>query len=295
MNLNSALRILQLDYPFSLAELRHAYYKAALRHHPDRNPNDPDSTKRFQEIQTANEYLSEHIGDDEHKTTSADSSYESILRKFIYSATGKSSGDISSIIHNIITKCSTTISDKIFDAIDKKTSVKLYNYISTNADILNINPDIVEYVREIVRSKIENDTVFVINPSLEDLFNASVYKLVFKDETYYVPLWHEEIQYDVDDHSVIIRCVPDLPDHVSIDHHNDINVNISIPMDRILEKKVIPFSLGNNTYDIPTKDLRLRSLQSYTFKEVGIAKIQPYDIYCCKHKADIIVHIALKE
>ena len=70
MNLNKALEILQLNYPFSLSELKKSYYRAALKHHPDRNPNDEGSTKRFQEVQQANEFLSRLVDDNEHTFTS---------------------------------------------------------------------------------------------------------------------------------------------------------------------------------------------------------------------------------
>jgi curved DNA-binding protein len=40
-------------------EIKEAYRKMALKHHPDRNPDDKDATAKFQEINEANEVLSD--------------------------------------------------------------------------------------------------------------------------------------------------------------------------------------------------------------------------------------------
>ena len=102
MDLNKSLSILELNYPFSLSELKSAYYKAALKHHPDRNPKDIGSTQKFQAAAAAYEFLSVMVDDNEHPYTSCDNSYQNILNNFIYYAMGKKSKDLSTIIHQDI-------------------------------------------------------------------------------------------------------------------------------------------------------------------------------------------------
>src|SRR5699024_3427639 len=52
-------KILGLDKGASISEIKKAYRKLARKHHPDLNPNDKDAQAKFQQINEANEVLSD--------------------------------------------------------------------------------------------------------------------------------------------------------------------------------------------------------------------------------------------
>jgi curved DNA-binding protein len=52
-------KILGVDKNASEKEIKNAYRKLARKHHPDLNPNDPEANKKFQQLNEANEVLSD--------------------------------------------------------------------------------------------------------------------------------------------------------------------------------------------------------------------------------------------
>lgn len=52
-------KILGVDKSASQDDIKKAFKKLARKHHPDLNPNDADAKRRFQEINEANEVLSD--------------------------------------------------------------------------------------------------------------------------------------------------------------------------------------------------------------------------------------------
>lgn len=50
--------ILGIDSKSTVIDIRKAYHRLAVLHHPDKNPNDPESTKKFQQISEAYQVLS---------------------------------------------------------------------------------------------------------------------------------------------------------------------------------------------------------------------------------------------
>src|SRR6201988_4262143 len=52
-------KVLGVDKNASAEDIKKAYRKLARKHHPDLNPNDKEAHKKFQQINEANEVLSD--------------------------------------------------------------------------------------------------------------------------------------------------------------------------------------------------------------------------------------------
>ena len=149
-----------------------------------------------------------------------------------------------------------------------------------------------EKVREIIVSKFSDVQIYILNPSINDLFQNNVYKLEIDGKIYFVPLWHSELHFESD---IIVKCNPDLPDNVEIDEDNNLIITERIPISSItsslFKSPIRTIKLGDYSFELPMDQLYLRPFQTYILRKKGISKISETDIYEIEDKADIIFKI----
>jgi hypothetical protein len=313
LTMEISCNLLDIDYTditnLTRDQLKKKYHRMALQHHPDKNGNTAEATKYFQKINEAYHYLYAIVDGNDSKTNSntnnpfvssfhsESGNYIHLLSIFIFSII-KSKDNyrdaISNIIHMIVNGCK-EISFKLFDELDKDHSLELYDFICRYKNILYISDDIITQVRDIIIAKFSNDKIYSLNPSVDDLFENNIYKLIIDEVLYLVPLWHNELYFDAAGHDIIVFCMPDLPENVSIDDQNNIIINITYNLTSdLLEQSYINYELSSKQiFYIPINQLYIRPVQQYIIKGKGISRIIDDDIYNIKHKSDIIFRIKL--
>ena len=309
-----AFEILEIDFThtkyedLSLEYLKKQYRKLALKNHPDKNGNTPESNEKFQKINEAYHYLKREIkhlnyddiehdikGEDDNSDNS--SLYSDILKGFMKTVfEGKYNELLTKIVNDIITAGKRT-SVKLFDDLDKDTAFHIYTFLSNNRSVLHLSQEILEVIREIVVKKYDNVDVYKLNPSINDLLNNNLYKLYVHDELYLVPLWHNESYFDGSGCEIIVICEPELPEGIQIDDDNNIFITKEIYgysdlLNMILLNKSIQITIGEKEYEIPISNLYMKREQYYRIKNEGLSKVNR-DIYDVSEKSDIIVKVVI--
>ena len=299
MDLQEALHIFEIENVSNLSQesLKKKYHKLALQNHPDKNGNTPKSNQHFQRIQDAYEVLKREISilkndndsENAQNMTFQNHGYTAILHLFIDGVLkGKYNEFISNIIKDIVSGCK-EITLKLFEDMNKEQSLCIYNFIIKYKTVLRLTDDIVDKVREILLDKFRDMQIYILNPSINDLFQNNFYKLQIDNKLYFVPLWHNELYFDSD---IIVKCVPELPENIEIDEDNNLVITERISFTfSLLNEKIRAIKVGNHVFEIQMEQLYLRPIQTYVLKKQGISRIFEDDMYKIEEKSDIIIKI----
>jgi len=304
MNYKDAFEILEIDLSIinvndiSLEYLKKQFRKLALKNHPDKNGNTLESNEKFKQINEAYTYLKREMHDfnnDIEEELNPSSLYTDILKKFMETVFEGSHNEILTRIVNDIIMTGKKISKKVFDGLDKDTTLNIYIFLSTNRSVLHLSQDFLNNIRDIVVQKHNNVEVYKLNPSINDLLNNNLYKLYLNNELFLVPLWHNESYFDSSGCEIIVICEPELSADISIDDDNNICIEKKIHIltelpEMIVDNKSIKINIGDKEFEISLSNLFIKSEQYYRIKNQGLSKIKK-DIYDVSEKTDIIVKV----
>ena len=293
MNSTLAREIIGFDENETITadELKRKYRRLALQFHPDKNGNSVESAEHFKLIHDAYEYLQMHIGSHTEDETcaagEAGDDYMTMLQRFIESII--QSPNMSDIIKEIVMNGCKKVSTRLFENMSKDTSIELLSFISKHRNILHIDPDTIQCVREIILEKYKNDQIYILNPSLDDLLENNIYKLDVEGKIYLVPLWHSEVYFDGSGCDIIVQCIPDLPANMYIDENNALHVNINAPFTiSLLDSPIVLFKLGKQSFPL---QVQFKRTQTCYLHNQGISIIDEKNMYNIFPKGGVYVKI----
>ena len=309
---------LTLDIDFNIKRLdllliRKQYKLLALKYHPDKNKH---CKNKFIEIKEAYDFLESYInidasvreeeeeeekgekgnnGNNENNGNKGehnnDSEYTQLLYFFL---TAYASPVLIHIISNMIVNTK-SITFKTIESLEKEDLWEIYHFLKKYNQILKLDEHLFEQIRKWINDKYTNDTFYYLNPSLNDLLECNCYKLWDNNKYYIVPLWHNEVHFDVENtkNKIIVFCDPEISDtNISINEHTEIIAEYHVAFDNhLLETPKMSFMVGKKTLNIPLEQISMKPLQYIRIQNQGIPKIDKNDIYHVTKKNDIIVKL----
>lgn len=199
MDYKQACDLLHVNSSSSIADIKKSYYKEALKHHPDKNGNTPESNEKFKLIHEAFTILSRE-----------DDSMITFIKDMFNAST--------------VTRVISSVSIDILD--------KLLEFIQTYQEFI---PQYVQLIHMIEERINQSTIVLCLNPSLSDLFSQKIY--IYKN--HYFPLWHREIIHITCDEKIIVKCTPELPSNMSLDENNTLHATVHDTVQNVFRNKGI--------------------------------------------------------
>ena len=205
------------------------------------------------------------------------------------------------LLHRIVHDYASASVNSALDSLDPSVLFQLYETLEQYNAVINMDPHIFEEITRIIREKMQKNNIIILKPSLKDIIQNNISVLQFGGQTFYVPLWHSELHYriqDSDEKHLIVKCMPVLPDHMSIDANNELHIDVRVDIKEMLNLN--PGVLRIPLYDsecveLQVRDLHIKSRQTVILKNNihGISLICVTDIYDVSNKAPICVHVQL--
>lgn len=302
-----AKRVIGLDTDrFTASELKKAYIKKAVLCHPDKNNSTKESTEQFQELQSCYTYLSEFVaeasyGQDELGTTTSNTNTEyreqpdngeEILKFMNDVLQGKYQQVFIDLVCGI-----KTISISTLEKINKRQLQNIYDFLKLYGKNMFVSKEMLQVIKVILDKKDRTtELLYTVSPTLNDMLCDKLYKLNIENQTYLVPLWHNEVWYDgkTEGEDIIVSCEPALPENVFIDSDNNVHVKISISLNSSLLNESYTITLGKKMFTIPVNQLYITpEMQTICFHNCGILKINEDDFYDVSKRSNVYFNIQL--
>ena len=304
MNYQKAIQIMELGNScIDIVVIKKQYKRLALKYHPDKN-HEIDTSEKFIEITNSYEFLCDYLHMNHMKDDLKNIPYSELLHSFLNNIFTENIVNnlqentyIIKILHNIIQKISKICEDKSIELLinlNKDVLIKLYEILYMYKDILYISDLLLIKIKEILEDKIKNDTCVILNPTLEDLFEHNLYKLHHENQLFIIPLWHDELVYDISGCDFYVKCFPILPENIKIDQDNNIVIELIYDIKDVFNEGGINVEYGNKWFRICSSNIRLIEKQSIIYKGYGIPIINSENIYDINKKSNIIVELFLE-
>ena len=300
-------------------ELKKHYHIQCLINHPDKNINNTEATLIFQNINYAYNILKELVDANANDFDAKDfdandfnanefdaNNYNYYILNFIdfiikYYSNNTNTIDLD--INNIKHYANSQIQTILANLLDNFSIIileDLYIFLlkykkecSSENDTNAISNNIITIIKTLLQEKLSKYNIYILTPNIANLLNSDIYKLEVNNDIIYIPLWHNELNFE----NNIIKIDPLLDNNITLDSDNNIHYTYTDTFHNIIDllnsNSTLTINIETHIFNIPINKLTFSKYQIYSIKNRGLSKININNILDNSYKSDIIFHIYL--
>ena len=293
-------------------ELKKHYHIQCLIYHPDKNINNTEATFIFQNINYAYNILKELINAKDFDAKDFDANnynyyifnFIDFIIKYYSNNTNTIDLDINNIKHyansqiqallaNLLDNFSIIILEELYIFLLKYKKECFYEN-NTTPSSNTISDNIITIIKTLVQEKLSKYNIYILTPNIANLLNSDIYKLEVNNDIIYIPLWHNELNFE----NNIIKIDPLLDNNITLDSNNNIHYTYTDTFHNIIDllnsnNGTLTINIETHIFNIPINKLTFSKYQIYSIKNQGLSKININNILDNSYKSDIIFHIYL--
>ena len=150
-----------------------------------------------------------------------------------------------------------------------------------------------------MKNKNKNSKIHIINRkidvTIDNLIDRDVFVMENNCEKLYIPMWHHELVFEIENKKLIIECERNLNKNIIIDDDNNIFIKVFLKLEELKNRKEVNIIIAKNLeLKIDIRKLLMRNNQTVIFKNRGIPIINEKNIYFEETLSDVYVDVTIE-
>ena len=198
-------------------------------------------------------------------------------------------------VFELITNRFGNFSQQYLDTLDIQTLYRIHVFTTQCTSSTFIPSELLANIENAITKKHNRKTI-TTKATFVDMMEKNVYKFEFRDETFFAPMWHSEVEFETTSgEEFVLQFLPTLPPNMWLDENNNVCVFHKMSFDKtMLYNEFVEIAIDQYTFRMPCEEIVCKKSQTILLKGIGIWKIDENEMFNTTERTHVIVYLDLE-